>query len=151
MGCLIATLWALLPITAESPPKLKVAVAFAYTTDSEISPEELDKWEVVMKSDADARGFYCIVAENPELRLNCLDCPVKYVLLSIDGREKKMVAYAYYRDDELMIFEIVWSDSECTDGHFQSVQAVSEVKRMIDWFLQPFLREFKQSSTIEKI
>lgn len=114
--------------------------ANAYTTDSEITPKELDQWSVVLKSPQDVQGFYYIVAENPELRLNTLVCPIKFVLICIDSRKKKMVAYAYYRDDELMVFEI-------KDRHFQRIYSiVPEAKRIIDWFLMPFLKKFKKST-----
>ena len=125
--------------------------AYAYTTDSEITPKELDQWEAAVKSPTDMQGFYYIVAENPELRLNALDCPIKYVLICVDSRKKKMVAYAYYRDDELILVEIVWDDPEYKDGHFQRIyRIVPEAKMLINWFLMPFLQKFKGDSGLEK-
>lgn len=124
------------------------AMANAYTTDSEISPAELFKWEEVQKTGMDRQGFYYIVKENPELRLDSLDCPIKYVLLCIDNRKKKLVAYAYYRDDELMIFEIIWKDRTHQDGHFQRIyRIVLEARRIIDFFLQPLLKKITIKGT----
>lgn len=114
-----------------------------YTTDSEITPKELDEWPVILKSPQDEQGFYYLVAENPELRLNALDCPIKFVLLCIDSRKKEVVAYGYYQDDELMLFEI-------KNGHFGKIKVVPEAKYIIDWFLKPLLKKFeKPKSTIE--
>jgi len=116
--------------TTEALPK--------YTTDSEIAPKELDQWAVVLKSPTDVPGFYYLVAENPELWLDSLNCAIKFVLVCIDSRKKEMVAYAYYRNNDLMVFEI-------KDGHFGRIyRIVPEVKALIDWFLKPLLEKFKK-------
>jgi hypothetical protein len=116
----------------------------AYTTDSELAPEELSMWEVVYLSKLDRAGRYYMVAEHPDLRLP-LECSIPYVLVRSHAELKNLTGYAYYKYGRLYIFEING------EQHFEQVKITRYKKWVIDHFLKPFLDAMPEDKKREGI
>ncbi len=109
----------------------------AFTTDSEITPEELLKWEVIYKSEQmDMYGRCYIVSENPNLY-----SPIKYILIRVHRLIQKIDGYAYYKNGKLSIFELNPTDDSYTDGHFERAEVSPQKKGGFDNLLEPYLRQ----------
>ena len=124
---------------ATSPPiKTEPLLELAYTTDSEISPYDLFKWEAVYVSAQDKDGIFYIVSEHPLLRTP-VDCPIKYILCQVIYEKGKLIGYAYYIGPDLEIYELQTMDFTLSSGHFARVEVTEEKRKIIDYFLLRFL------------
>jgi len=110
----------------------------SYTTDSEISPLEIMKWDVVYRTSPNEMGIYYIVAENPLLRLPIV-CPIKYILCLLDNTKQRLIGYAYYLDGQLELYELRATDKTLDSGHFACSPVIGHKREVIDFYLLKFL------------
>lgn len=126
---------------------LPLKEAHLFTTDSELTPENLWNWDVVETSGIDFNGTYYLVAESPDLRLP-VECGIPYVLIRASVAFKFLTGYAYYKYGILYIFEL---NELNVDGHFEQVKVIARKKNVIDYFLQPYLDRLPEDKKRQRI
>ena len=109
------------------------AQAYTHDSDSDFDPKVFNQWEAIEVSNIFPTGDYFIVAKNP----NTLQ-PISYVLLRTNHFYKQITGYAYYKDAELFIFELSYTDG----GHYRRVKTTPEKKEFIHAVLFPYLSKF---------
>ena len=110
----------------------------SYTTDAEIAPLEVLKWEAVYFTPPNTKGIYYIVSENPLLR-GPVKCDIKYILCQVDNIKMRLVGYAYYLDGKLHVYELQTEDETLNTGHFARIEVDEIKRRLIEYFLLKFL------------